>query len=79
MEDLINSLYARLEAHMVDTQDSYIGNPDEIRAAIARLANLVQLGESVNRCVECKVDMGQMNPRQYCAKTHCANAPFSEY
>jgi len=79
MDDLINSLYARLEAHMVDTQDSYIGNADEIRAAISRLVNLVQPGETVNRCVECKVDMGQMNPRQYCAKTHCANAPFTEY
>ena len=79
MEDLINSLYARLEAHTVETQDSYIGNHAEVRAAISALVNIVQAGDTVNRCVECKVDMGQMNPRQYCAKTHCANAPFSEY
>jgi hypothetical protein len=79
MENLINELYARLEAHMVDTHDSYIGNPNEIRDAIARLVSIVQPGDSVNRCVECKIDIGQMNPRQYCAKTHCANAPFSEY
>lgn len=25
----------------------------------------------VNRCVECGVDMGVQNPRQYCGKTHC--------
>lgn len=79
MENLINELYARLEAHTVETQDSYIGNSDEIRDAIAHLVRMVHTGDSVNRCVECKIDMGQMNPRQYCAKTHCANAPFSEY
>lgn len=78
MEDLINSLYAQLEAHMIDTQDSYIGNPDEVRAAIANLIVQVQVGDSVNRCLKCKVDMGQQNPRQYCAKTHCANASFNE-
>jgi len=79
MEDLINSLYTRLEAHMVDTQNSYIGNQEEILAAIQQLIALTQPGEQVNRCVVCRVDMGQQNPRQYCAKTHCANAPFSEY
>ena len=26
-----------------------------------------------NLCVECKIDMGECNPRQYCAKTHCKN------
>jgi hypothetical protein len=25
----------------------------------------------VNRCIECKVDMGDCNPRQYCGKTEC--------
>ena len=25
----------------------------------------------VNRCVECGIDMGVQNPRQYCGKTHC--------
>ena len=25
----------------------------------------------VNRCVECGIDMGVHNPRQYCGKTHC--------
>lgn len=79
MENLINELYARLEAHIVETQDSYIGNSNEIRDAIARLVRMVQLGDTVNRCVECKIDMGEMNPRQYCAKTHCANSPFNEY
>lgn len=26
-----------------------------------------------NLCVECGVDMGYMNPRQYCGKTFCHN------
>ncbi len=28
-----------------------------------------------NRCLICKVDMGDCNPRQYCCKTHCENGP----
>ena len=27
-----------------------------------------------NRCIICKVDMGDCNPRQYCRKTYCENA-----
>lgn len=27
-----------------------------------------------NRCLICKVDMGDCNPRQYCRKTYCENA-----
>ena len=26
-----------------------------------------------NLCVECGIDMGYMNPRQYCGKTYCSN------
>jgi hypothetical protein len=25
----------------------------------------------VNRCIICHVDMGEMNPRQYCMKIYC--------
>ena len=28
-----------------------------------------------NRCLICKVDMGDCNPRQYCRKTYCENGP----
>ena len=31
-------------------------------------------GNMVNRCLECGIDMGESNPRQYCAKTYCENA-----
>ena len=27
-----------------------------------------------NRCIECHVDMGIMNPRQYCCKSYCGAA-----
>jgi histone acetyltransferase (RNA polymerase elongator complex component) len=27
-----------------------------------------------NRCVQCGVDMGEMNPRQLCGKTYCENS-----
>ena len=26
-----------------------------------------------NRCIVCKVDLGDSNPRQYCRKTYCEN------
>jgi len=32
------------------------------------------LKSNVNRCIICKVDMGECNPRQYCCKTYC---PYS--
>lgn len=28
---------------------------------------------SKNRCIYCKVDMGECNPRQLCYKTYCPN------
>ena len=30
------------------------------------------MGEVINRCIGCGVDMGICNPRQYCMKTYCA-------
>lgn len=27
-----------------------------------------------NLCIECGIDMGYMNPRQYCGKTFCYNS-----
>lgn len=31
-----------------------------------------------NRCISCNIDMGKMNPRQYCGKTHCTNINLFE-
>jgi hypothetical protein len=28
----------------------------------------------VNRCIECGIDMGECNPRQYCGKYYCSNS-----
>jgi hypothetical protein len=77
-QSIINDLFTLLEAHVKETGDCYIGNPYTVRDALATAINSIQLGDAVNRCVECKMDMGQSNPRQYCAKTHCANAPFDD-
>jgi hypothetical protein len=30
----------------------------------------------INRCLICKRDLGDMNPRQYCEKTFCAYEDF---
>jgi|UniRef100_A0A6C0BJT3 hypothetical protein len=29
--------------------------------------------DEMNRCIECGVDLGLMNPRQLCGKTYCLN------
>ena len=33
---------------------------------------------SINRCMECNIDMGDCNPRQLCGKTHCDNPPSDD-
>jgi hypothetical protein len=30
-----------------------------------------EASEIKNTCIECGIDMGYMNPRQYCGKTYC--------
>ena len=32
--------------------------------------------DQINLCVECGVDMGYCNPRQYCGKTYCENEKY---
>ena len=27
----------------------------------------------INKCIECGIDMGECNPRQYCGKLYCIN------
>lgn len=69
---LLDSLVATLEAHCTDTTGCYLGNPEEIRALLSSVVDRIQPGDMINRCIECGQDMGQSNPRQYCAKTYCA-------
>ena len=52
---------------LVDTHN-YYPTPTEIDALITKHA----IGRK-NRCVECSVDMGIQNPRQYCGKSKCNN------
>ena len=33
----------------------------------------------INRCLACNVNMGEQNPRQYCAKTYCREDPRPRY
>ena len=36
-----------------------------------------KLYEMKNLCVECGIDMGYCNPRQYCGKTYCMYSKYS--
>lgn len=37
------------------------------------------MGNYINRCIVCRVDMGEMNPRQYCCKTYCPEEKYDDY
>ena len=41
------------------------------RNAIVKKIEHLEGSEPKNRCIECGVDMGIDNPRQYCGKTQC--------
>ncbi len=54
---------------------------DTIDNEIERLEQIqkeYEESEMKNLCVECGVDMGYMNPRQYCGKTFCYNSTKNE-
>ena len=36
-----------------------------------------KLYEMKNLCVECGIDMGYCNPRQYCGKTYCMYSKYN--
>lgn len=34
---------------------------------------IISKSDNINRCIECGIDMGNSNPRQFCRKTYCEN------
>jgi len=50
---------------LVDTHNFY-PTPAEIQGLITKYSHGPK-----NRCIECRVDMGIQNPRQYCGKSKC--------
>jgi hypothetical protein len=55
----------------MDTIDNEIERLEQIQAEYIE-------SEMKNLCIECGVDMGYMNPRQYCGKTFCYNSTENE-
>ena len=47
----------------------------ESSASLTTVASEELDDDDVNRCIVCGIDMGSMNPRQYCNKTYC---PYDE-
>ena len=68
VEDLVYELERKLE---------YYINSDKMVDDILKLLRDNTRGFK-NRCVRCKVDMGECNPRQLCCKTHCGVYSESE-
>jgi len=74
LEQILNEALASADVYideesalteLVQTRNWYPTSNDLIA-----LITKYSLGQK-NRCLCCKVDMGQMNPRQYCGKTRC--------
>jgi hypothetical protein len=67
----------RIRAVMADYQQHILDNLTEddinIRALINRYESEHMKPAYRNLCVNCGIDMGYDNPRQYCCKTHCPN------
>lgn len=49
-------------------------NKTKITGQKRKVSDTVFEYDGKNRCIICKVDMGECNPRQYCCKTYCENA-----
>lgn len=72
MQHIVNDMYVLLESYIKNTQGYYIDNPDAVLSALIKAVDTVQPGTMVNKCIVCGIDIGEDNPRQYCAKTYCA-------
>jgi hypothetical protein len=51
------------------TEKEKTARDDDITEAIG----IIPEYDHVNRCIECGLDMGSSNPRQFCRKTYCEN------
>jgi hypothetical protein len=51
--------------------DIVLKNIDKLEESIKLEDNKDDFYVMKNLCVECGIDMGECNPRQYCAKTYC--------
>ncbi len=54
-----------------DDDDIVLKNIDKLEESIKLEDNKDDFYVMKNLCVECGIDMGECNPRQYCAKTYC--------
>jgi heterodisulfide reductase subunit C len=67
MEDLL----PHITQYFMEVKHQY---PDE-KFIMEKLMELFSEGGKgqVNRCIECGIDMGECNPRQFCGKWQCDN------
>ncbi len=68
-EDFIENKLYKLIVEIENKTDTYL-NFENIFINFKELIENNKEG-ILNRCVECKIDMGRSNPRQLCGKTFC--------
>jgi hypothetical protein len=54
-------------------QTSQANQTDFEQKKLDEIVKEYENSEIKNLCIECGVDMGYCNPRQYCGKTYCLN------
>jgi len=64
--------HSAVEAKQRLESDGYLAPP-------AALPSSDALSDSANHCIECSVDLGEINPRQLCGKTQCVDMGFKRF
>lgn len=66
----IIKIYNQYKYYFENVKNVYI-NDNVLINNLVKIHNNISTS-SINRCLECGIDMGEHNPRQLCGKTHCS-------
>jgi hypothetical protein len=67
----MNFLKNEITHYFIYTKGEYT-DEKVIMATLMKMFSDIERGP-VNLCIECGIDMGECNPRQYCGKYYCSN------
>jgi hypothetical protein len=69
-----NNIIDKQPIHQNENNNNNLNNNND---DMNNMNNMYNMYEIKNLCVECGVDMGYCNPRQYCGKTYCITNKFN--
>ncbi len=72
----LNNIATMIATYITTNNEQYPVNQSIIIDRLLQLIEECASGDTINRCIECGIDMGIDNPRQYCCKTYCGSAGY---